>query len=43
MDGWNVISDEELMRLLRRCHEGEDPDLVYTEFYANADHDEDRP
>lgn len=35
--GWHVISGEQLMELLRRAHEGEDPDLLYVEEYANAE------
>lgn len=34
---WWSISGEELMKLLRRCHAGEDPDMVYMEQYVNAD------
>lgn len=26
-------------RLLQRAHDGEDPDLLYAEEYANADHE----
>jgi hypothetical protein len=37
--GWWTISGEALLDLLRRCHDGEDPDLVYAEAYANCDHD----
>ncbi len=42
---WHVISDLDLMALLRRAHAGEEPDLLYIEEYVNADreeHDEDR-
>jgi hypothetical protein len=35
--GWWVISGEALLDLLRRAHEGEDPELLYVEEYANAD------
>ncbi|HET6916615.1 MAG TPA: hypothetical protein VFH56_11050 [Acidimicrobiales bacterium] len=35
--GWWTISGEALMDALRRAHDGEDPDLIYTEQYANSD------
>lgn len=35
--GWWTISGEELQAALRRAHEGEHPDLVYAELYANSD------
>lgn len=35
--GWWVISGESLLDMLKRVHEGEDPDLVYAEFYANCE------
>lgn len=34
--GWWAIAGEELLLLLRRCADGEDPDLVYAEAYANS-------
>lgn len=34
---WNVISEPDFLDALRRCAAGEDPDLVYIEFYVNAD------
>lgn len=37
--GWWSLSGESLMDMLRRCHEGEDPDLVYAEMYANSEHE----
>jgi hypothetical protein len=37
--GWWVISGEDFLRDLRRVAEGENPDLVYAEAYANADID----
>lgn len=37
--GWWSISGEAIMEMLRRCHVGEDPDLVYAELYANSDHE----
>lgn len=33
---WGINGDE-LMRMLRRCHAGESPDLVYAEMYVNSD------
>lgn len=35
--GWWSIAGDELLDMLRRCHHGEDPDLVYAEAYANSD------
>jgi hypothetical protein len=37
--GWHVISGEDLLALLRRAAAGEDPDLLYAEAWANADHE----
>lgn len=37
--GWWAISGESLMEMLQRAHAGEDPDIVYAEFYANCDHE----
>lgn len=34
--GWWAISGEALLELLHRAHNGEDPDLLYAETYANA-------
>ena len=38
--GWWCISGEGLMDMLRRTYNGEDPDLVYAEEFANAEHEE---
>lgn len=38
--GWHVISGEHLLELLQRVAAGEDPDLVYAEAWANADHED---
>jgi hypothetical protein len=38
--GWWTMSGEALMEMMRRCYNGEDPDLVYAEEYANAEHEE---
>lgn len=37
--GWHVISGEDLLQALRRCADGEHPDLVYAELWANAGHE----
>jgi hypothetical protein len=37
--GWHVISGEQLLEALRRVAEGENPDIVYAEIWANADHE----
>ena len=34
--GWWVISGEMLIEILRRAASGEDPDMLYTEAYANC-------
>lgn len=34
--GWWTISGESFLEALRRCANGEDPDVVYAEFYANS-------
>lgn len=35
--GWWTISGAALMAALHRAHNGEDPDLVYAELYANSE------
>lgn len=35
--GWWAIAGDELLRSLRRAHDGENPDLLYTELYANTE------
>lgn len=37
MSGYWAISDEAFMEAMRRASQGEDPDLLYAEFYANSD------
>lgn len=37
--GWWAISGDALLEALRRAHDGEDPDVVYAELYANSDHE----
>ena len=34
---WWTINGADLMAAMRRCHDGEDPDLVYLEYIANSD------
>lgn len=36
--GWWAIAGTELLALLHRVATGEDPDVVYAEAYANAEH-----
>ena len=36
--GWHVMSGEQLMEMLQRAADGEDPDLLFAELWANADH-----
>jgi hypothetical protein len=36
---WHVISSEDLRHMLARVAEGEDPEAVHLELYANADHE----
>lgn len=35
--GWWVISGDELIAALQRAHDGEDPELLYVELYANSE------
>ena len=37
--GWWVLSGDNLLAMLRRAHYGGDPDLIYAEEYANAEHE----
>jgi hypothetical protein len=37
---WHVINGEDLLVMLRRVAEGEDPDMVYAEEYVNAEREE---
>ena len=41
--GWHVISGEQLLAMLRRVAGGENPDLVYAEEWANAEHERIEP
>lgn len=38
--GWWVVSGENLLAMLRRAYDGEDPGLIYAEEYANSDHEQ---
>jgi len=35
--GWHVLPGSLLLDSLRRCEQGEDPDLVMAELWANAE------
>lgn len=37
--GYWVLDGTTLLSLLRRVRDGEDPDQIYLEEYANADHE----
>lgn len=37
---WCAIHGEDLMGMLRRAHDGEDPDMIFAEFYANSDQEQ---
>ena len=36
--GYHVISGMDMLLAFRRCANGEDPDMVYMELWANSDH-----
>lgn len=36
-DSWWVINGTELLAALKRAHEGDDPDVVYIELFANSE------
>ena len=38
---WHAVYGETLLNLLKRAHQGEDPDLLYMEFYASAEERQD--
>jgi hypothetical protein len=38
--GWWCISGEALLDMLKRVADGENPDLVFAEEYANSEHEE---
>lgn len=37
--GWWSISGEDFLEAMRRVKQGENPDFVYAEYYANSDHE----
>lgn len=37
---WNVIKTDMLIDMMKRAAAGEDPDIIYAEFYANCDHEQ---
>lgn len=37
--GWWAISGDAILNALRRAHDGEDPDILYAELYANTEAD----
>ncbi len=37
LKSWWVIHGETLLSALQACADGEDPDMVYTELYANSE------
>jgi hypothetical protein len=37
--GWWTISGEAILDALRRVSDGESPDVVYAELYANSEHE----
>lgn len=41
--GWHVIHGEDLLSAMRRTAAGEDPDHVYVELWANAEHEQVTP
>jgi hypothetical protein len=34
--GWWTLSGEDLMHALHRAYEGENPEIIYAEMYANS-------
>jgi hypothetical protein len=40
LPGYVVLSAEDFRQFMRRAAAGEDPDLLYAEFYANSDQEE---
>lgn len=40
--GWWAIAGTELLAALHRAHNGDDPDIVYAELYANSAPEEQR-
>ena len=38
--GWWTMSGEDFMNALVRCYNGENPEIIYTEMYANSNIEE---
>ena len=36
--GWWTIHGDDLISMMQRSAKGEDPELIYTEYYANSVH-----
>lgn len=34
--GWWTLTGDDFLAAMKRAHAGEDPELVYAEYYANA-------
>ena len=34
--GWWTLSGEDFLAALKRAHAGEDPDMIYAEYFANS-------
>ena len=34
--GWWTLSGEDFLEAMKRAHVGEDPDMLYAEYFANA-------
>jgi len=39
-DQWWAINGQVMLDAMHRCHEGEDPELMYLELIANSETDE---
>ena len=37
--GYWALSGSDFLKALHRAHGGEDPDVIYAEYYANSDHE----
>lgn len=36
--GWWTIHGDDIMSMMERAGKGEDPELIYMEYYANSEH-----
>lgn len=41
--GWHTISGEHFLECLQRVAAGEDPDMIFAELWANAEHEHVNP